>query len=192
MYLGLDLRGGVHFLMQVDMKAAVDKRIEALTSDVRTCCASKNVRHAGITQPGDRRSRSSSATRPRGQQANDVIRGNIAELDAARGRHGDDLTLVATLSPAAQKDIQDNALKQNITTLHNRVNELGVAEPVIQQQGADRIVVQLPGVQDVARAKQILGRTATLEIRLVDQDAMASGSQRRARLSPSARRRPER
>ena len=88
---------------------------------------------------------------------------------------GDNLTLVATLSPAAQKEIQDNALKQNITTLHNRVNELGVAEPVIQQQGADRIVVQLPGVQDVARAKQILGRTATLEIRMVDQEAMAAG-----------------
>jgi preprotein translocase subunit SecD len=88
---------------------------------------------------------------------------------------GDNLSIIATLSPAAQKEIQDNALKQNITTLHNRVNELGVAEPVIQQQGADRIVVQLPGVQDVARAKQILGRTATLEIRMVDQEAMAAG-----------------
>src|SRR4029453_19249808 len=89
---------------------------------------------------------------------------------------GSDVSLVATLSPAAQKEIQNSALKQNITTLHNRVNELGVAEPVIQQQGADRIVVQLPGVQDVARAKQILGRTATLEIRMVDQEAMASGA----------------
>ncbi len=176
MYLGLDLRGGVHFLMQVDMKAAVDKRIEALTGDVRTLLRGKSVRHAGITRQGQaiQIKFRDEATR---QQANGVIRDNTPELALREDRDGDDLTLVATLSPVAQKDIQDNALKQNITTLHNRVNELGVAEPVIQQQGADRIVIQLPGVQDVARAKQIIGRTATLEIRLVDQDAMASGSQ---------------
>ena len=175
MYLGLDLRGGVHFLMQVDMKAAVDKRIEALTGDVRTLLRSKSVRHAGITRQGQaiQIKFRDEATR---QQANGVIRDNTPELALREDRDGDDFTLVATLSPAAQKEIQDNALKQNITTLHNRVNELGVAEPVIQQQGADRIVIQLPGVQDVARAKQIIGRTATLEIRLVDQDAMASGS----------------
>jgi len=100
----------------------------------------------------------------------------VRELTLREEGSGDNLSIVATLSPAAQKEIQDNALKQNITTLHNRVNELGVAEPVIQQQGADRIVVQLPGVQDVARAKQIIGRTATLEIRMVDQEAMAAGT----------------
>ena len=109
-------------------------------------------------------------------KAEDAIRSQVRELTFREEGTGENLAIVATLSPAAQKDIQDTALKQNITTLHNRVNELGVAEPVIQQQGADRIVVQLPGVQDVARAKQILGRTATLEIRMVDQEAMAAGT----------------
>jgi preprotein translocase subunit SecD len=110
-------------------------------------------------------------------QRGDVLpqRAVLDVLLRGRGQGGDNLAIVATLTPAAQKEIQDNALRQNITTLHNRVNELGVAEPVIQQQGAERIVVQLPGVQDVARAKQILGRTATLEIRMVDQEAMAAG-----------------
>jgi len=100
----------------------------------------------------------------------------VGELALRETGSGDDLILSTTLTPAAQRAIQDAALRQNISTLHNRVNELGVAEPVIQQQGADRIVVQLPGVQDVARAKTLIGRTATLEIRLVDQDAMAAGT----------------
>jgi preprotein translocase subunit SecD len=175
MYLGLDLRGGVHFLMQVDMRAAVDKRLDTLASDIRTLLREKNIRHAGISKtPAAIEIRFRDAeTRVR---AEDEIRSQVRELTLREEGSGDNLALVATLSPAAQKDIQDNALKQNITTLHNRVNELGVAEPVIQQQGADRIVVQLPGVQDVARAKQIIGRTATLEIRMVDQEAMAAGT----------------
>jgi preprotein translocase subunit SecD len=174
MYLGLDLRGGVHFLLQVDMRAAVDKRLDTLTSDVRTLLREKNIRHAGINKSAtaiDIRFRDDETRR----RAEDAIRGQLRELALREEGSGDNLALTATLTPAAQKEIQDNALRQNITTLHNRVNELGVAEPVIQQQGADRIVVQLPGVQDVARAKQILGRTATLEIRLVDQEAMAAG-----------------
>jgi preprotein translocase subunit SecD len=174
MYLGLDLRGGVHFLMQVDMRAAVDKRLDTLASDIRTLLREKNIRHAGINKtPTSIEIRFRDAeTRAK---AEDEIRGQVRELTLREEGAGDNLSIVATLSPAAQKEIQDNALRQNITTLHNRVNELGVAEPVIQQQGADRIVVQLPGVQDVARAKQILGRTATLEIRMVDQEAMAAG-----------------
>ena len=174
MYLGLDLRGGVHFLMQVDMRAAVDKRLDTLASDIRTLLREKNIRHTGINKtPTSIEIRFRDAeTRAK---AADEIRGQVRELTLREEGAGDNLSIVATLSPAAQKEIQDNALKQNITTLHNRVNELGVAEPVIQQQGADRIVVQLPGVQDVARAKQILGRTATLEIRMVDQEAMAAG-----------------
>jgi preprotein translocase subunit SecD len=174
MYLGLDLRGGVHFLMQVDMRAAVDKRLDTLASDIRTLLREKNIRHAGINKtPTSIEIRFRDAeTRAK---AEDEIRGQVRELTLREEGEGDNLSIVATLSPAAQKEIQDSALKQNITTLHNRVNELGVAEPVIQQQGADRIVVQLPGVQDVARAKQILGRTATLEIRMVDQEAMAAG-----------------
>jgi len=174
MYLGLDLRGGVHFLMQVDMRAAVDKRLDTLASDIRTLLREKNIRHAGISKtPTSIEIRFRDAeTRAK---AEDEIRGQVRELTLREEGAGDSLAIVATLTPAAQKEIQDSALKQNITTLHNRVNELGVAEPVIQQQGAERIVVQLPGVQDVARAKQILGRTATLEIRMVDQEAMAAG-----------------
>ncbi len=175
MYLGLDLRGGVHFLLQVDMRAAVDKRLDTLTSDIRTLLREKNIRHAGINKTP-----ASIEVRFRDEdmrsRAQDLLRTQVGELVQRETGSGDDLALVTTLSPAAQREIQDSALRQNISTLHNRVNELGVAEPVIQQQGADRIVVQLPGVQDVARAKQLLGRTATLEIRLVDQEAMAAGS----------------
>jgi preprotein translocase subunit SecD len=174
MYLGLDLRGGVHFLLQVDMRAAVDKRLETFSSDIRTLLREKNIRHSGITKSATEIEIKFRDVETRAR-AEDLIRGQIRELTLREEGTGPDYLLFALLSPAAQKEIQDNALKQNITTLHNRVNELGVAEPVIQQQGADRIVVQLPGVQDVARAKQILGRTATLEIRMVDQDAMASG-----------------
>ena len=174
MYLGLDLRGGVHFLMQVDMRAAVDKRLDTLASDIRTLLREKNIRHAGINKTSASIEIKFRDAETRAK-AEDEIRGQVRELTLREEGAGDSLSIIATLSPAAQKEIQDNALKQNITTLHNRVNELGVAEPVIQQQGADRIVVQLPGVQDVARAKQILGRTATLEIRMVDQEAMAAG-----------------
>ncbi|MGH6624172.1 MAG: protein translocase subunit SecD [Burkholderiaceae bacterium] len=175
MYLGLDLRGGVHFLMQVDMRAAVDKRLDTLASDIRTLLREKNIRHAGINKTATQIEVKFREPETRAR-AEDLIRGQVPELEFREEGSGQDLAIIATLTPAAQKAIQDGALKQNITTLHNRVNELGVAEPVIQQQGADRIVVQLPGVQDVARAKQIMGRTATLEIRMVDQEAMAAGT----------------
>ncbi len=174
MYLGLDLRGGVHFLLQVDMRAAVDKRLETFTSDIRTLLREKNIRHSGISKSATEIEIKFRDAETRAR-AEDLIRGQVQELTLREEGTGAELLLFATLSPAAQKEIQNNALKQNITTLHNRVNELGVAEPVIQQQGADRIVVQLPGVQDVARAKSLLGRTATLEIRMVDQEAIASG-----------------
>ncbi len=175
MYLGLDLRGGVHFLLQVDMRAAIDKRLDTLTSDIRTLLREKNIRHAGINKTPasiDIRFRDAEMR----TRAQDLLRTQVGELALRDTGSGDDLALSGTLTPTAQRAIQDSALRQNISTLHNRVNELGVAEPVIQQQGADRIVVQLPGVQDVARAKTLLGRTATLEIRLVDQDAMAAGT----------------
>jgi preprotein translocase subunit SecD len=175
MYLGLDLRGGVHFLMQVDMRQALEKRMETLAGELRTTLREKNVRHGGVARSGtslEVRFRDEATRR----QAEDVIRDFNRDLQLREDGSGEDLRLVITLSPNATRDIQANALKQNITTLHNRINELGVAEPVIQQQGADRVVVQLPGVQDVARAKQILGRTATLEIRLVDEEAMLSGN----------------
>ncbi|QEL65588.1 preprotein translocase subunit [Oryzomicrobium terrae] len=167
MYLGLDLRGGVHFLLQVDMKGAVTKRQDSLAADLRTQLRDKNVRHAGINREGERvviKFRDEE-TRNAGRRA---IEDAQQDLSLSDGTSGSDLTLSATLKPEAVKRLQEFALKQNITTLHNRINELGVAEPVIQQQGVDRIVVQLPGVQDTAKAKDILGRTATLEIRMVD------------------------
>jgi preprotein translocase subunit SecD len=173
MYLGLDLRGGVHFLLQVDMKGAITKRLDSTAADLRTLMRDKNIRHAGIAREGQ-----SVAIKFREQDTRDkaksVIADNQPDLLLAEQQEGSDLKLVATLSPPAQKRIQEFALKQNITTLHNRINELGVAEPVIQQQGADRIVVQLPGVQDTAKAKDILGRTATLEVRMVDDENSAN------------------
>ena len=168
MYLGLDLRGGVHFLLQVDMPGALTKRLDSIGADLRSLLRDKNVRHSGITREGERvliRFRDTEA-RNKGRLA---IEDNLPDLLLADQGEGDDLKLVATLKPAAIKRIQEFAIKQNITTLNNRINELGVAEPVIAQQGADRIVVQLPGVQDTAKAKDILGRTATLEIRMVDE-----------------------
>jgi len=181
MYLGLDLRGGVHFLMQVNTAEAVTKRLDALVGDLRALLREKEVRHAGVSRAGDRieiRFREADLR----TKAGGVIRDGFAtELALREDSSGADLLLVATLTPAAAKTVADSALKQNINTLHNRINELGVAEPVIQQQGADRVVVQLPGVQDTARAKDIIGRTATLEARLVDisaegQAAVAGGS----------------
>ena len=168
MYLGLDLRGGVHFLLEVDMPGALTKRLDATTGDLRTLMRDKSVRHAGITREGNTveiRFRDA-AQREAGRRA---IQDSTNDLQLAdRDDAADDLKLVATLTAQAQQTMRDFAIKQNITTLHNRINELGVAEPVIQQQGANRIVVQLPGVQDVAKAKDILGRTATLEVRMVD------------------------
>ncbi len=167
MYLGLDLRGGVHFLLQVDMQGALTKRLDSQSADLRSLLRDKNIRHAGIGREGERivvRFRDGETR----TQARNAISDNTADLTLADQGDGGDLKLVATLKPEAAKKIGEFAIKQNITTLHNRINELGVAEPVIQQQGADRIVVQLPGVQDTAKAKDILGRTATLEIRMVD------------------------
>ncbi len=167
MYLGLDLRGGVHFLLQVDMKGALTKRLDSTSADLRTVLRDKNIRHAGISREGDRLVVKFRDGETR-DKARNTISDNQPDLALNETTDGADFKLVATLKPEAQKKIGEFALKQNITTLHNRINELGVAEPVIQQQGADRIVVQLPGVQDTAKAKDILGRTATLEIRMVD------------------------
>ncbi|HSD52929.1 MAG TPA: protein translocase subunit SecD [Burkholderiales bacterium] len=170
MYLGLDLRGGVHFLLQVDMRGALLKRLDSFAGDIRTTLRDKNIRHAGVT-----RERDTIVVRFRDAEMRDKAKRAIADAlqDLALAEAGDaqEPRLVATIRPEAITRIQDAALKQNISTLAKRVNELGVAEPVVQQQGADRIVVQLPGVQDTAGAKRILGRTATLEIRMVDEEA---------------------
>ncbi|MBK9020430.1 MAG: protein translocase subunit SecD [Sulfuritalea sp.] len=173
MYLGLDLRGGVHFLLQVDMKGALTKRLDSIGADLRSLMRDKNIRHGGVVREGQ-----TVAIRFRDAETRDKARAALAnnqpDLQLADAQEGADFRLVATLMPQAEKRIQEFAVKQNITTLHNRINELGVAEPVIQQQGIDRIVVQLPGVQDTAKAKDILGRTATLEVRMVDDEASAN------------------
>ncbi len=171
MYLGLDLRGGVHFLLQVDMQAALTKRLDSLAGDVRSQLRDKGIRYSGIAREGQTlrvRFRDAAAR----DKARETIVSALGDLALAEREDGQDLLLVATLKPEAVKRTQEFALKQNITTLHNRINELGVADPVIQQQGADRVVVQLPGVQDTAKAKDILGRTASLEIRMVDEEKM--------------------
>ena len=175
MYLGLDLRGGVHFLMQVDMKSALTKKAESLTGDVRTMLRDKNIRHAGIRRDGNSLviAFRDDATR---NQADLLLRTQLGDVQWTPSTEGLELRLTGTLKPPAMVAVQDAALKQNITTLHNRVNELGVSEPVIQQQGLDRVVVQLPGVQDTAKAKDIIGRTATLELRMVDDSAEAQAA----------------
>lgn len=178
MYLGLDLRGGVHFLLAVDMKAAVTKRIEAATGEVRTLLRDHKIRHAGIVRLGDTLEISFRNEQDL-EAAMDVLRNRQTDLTFAKEDQNGKFMIRATMSQKAMSDVQSYALKQNVATLHNRINELGVAEPVIAQQGADRIVVQLPGVQDTAKAKDILGRTATLEVRMVDDspEALAQLSQ---------------
>ena len=175
MYLGLDLRGGVHFLMQVDMKSALTKKAESLSGDVRTMLRDKNLRHAGISRDGNvvvvRLRERETLTAALG-----LLSAQLPDLVWTETADGSEFKLSGTLKPEAARLVQETALKQNITTLHNRVNELGVAEPVIQQQGLDRVVVQLPGVQDTAKAKDIIGRTATLEVRMVDDSAEAAAA----------------
>ncbi|MBG9388845.1 protein translocase subunit SecD [Caenimonas aquaedulcis] len=176
MYLGLDLRGGVHFMLQVDMQAALSKKAESLAGDLRSMLREKNIRHGGINRNGQsiemrfRDTQTLEATKA-------VLADQFADLQEVDAPDGSEYKLTATIKPEAARRIQDQALKQNMVTLHNRINELGVAEPVIQQQGLDRIVVQLPGVQDTAKAKDILGRTATLEVRMVDESSDARAAE---------------
>jgi len=170
MYLGLDLRGGVHFLLEVDMKAALVKTMERYTGDIRSALREKKIAYAGISrQPDQSISVKFRDAETRGKAMNELLK-NMPDLILKESEEGGEFKISASMNPQAQKKNQEFALQQNITTLRNRVNELGVAEPIIQQQGADRVVVQLPGVQDTAKAKEILGRTATLEIRMVDDE----------------------
>ncbi|OQX09788.1 MAG: protein-export membrane protein SecD [Thiothrix lacustris] len=167
MFLGLDLRGGVHFLMEVDMKAAVDKQIERYEDEFRDFLREQDIKYLGIAREGDTvvAKFRDAASRDAASAALAKEYQNSLQLTALP----DTNDLQATIPPTALLEIQKFAVQQNIITLRKRVNELGVSEPIIQQQGANRIVVQLPGVQDTARAKEILGATATLEFRLVDE-----------------------
>ena len=176
MYLGLDLRGGVHFMLQVDMQAALTKKAESVAGDLRSALRDKNVRHAGISRNGQAlevRFRDSETL----AAAKAVIADQFSDIQTVDRPEGTDYKLTGTIKPEAARRVQEQALKQNMVTLHNRINELAISEPVIQQQGLDRIVVQLPGVQDTAKAKDILGRTATLEVRLVDESAEARAAE---------------
>jgi preprotein translocase subunit SecD len=172
MYLGLDLRGGVHFLLQVDMKAAANKSVERYLGDIRSLLRDKKVYYSGLAREGDRvvmRFREADQR----AAALKLIGKDMPDLTLREQAAGEEATIYATIKPEVVKKEQELALQQNIQTLRNRVNELGVAEPIIQQQGRDRIVVQLAGVQDPGRAKDILGRTATLEVRLVSEEHAA-------------------
>jgi preprotein translocase subunit SecD len=176
MYLGLDLRGGVHFLLQVDMKAAANKSVERYLGDARSLLRDKKIYYSGIGREGDRvviRFRESDQR----AAALQAISAQMPDLTIREQEMGAETAIVATIKPEVVKREQELALQQNIQTLRNRVNELGVAEPIVQQQGADRIVVQLAGVQDPGRAKEILGRTATLEVRLVSEEHAAGPGQ---------------
>ena len=183
MYLGLDLRGGVHFMLQVDMQAALTQRIESLTGDLRSMMREKDIRHGGIARNGQ-----NIEIRVRDAQQQEAAKRLITEqfvdLQTREVSNGTELSLVVSIKSESARKVQEQALKQNITTLHNRINELGVAEPVIQQQGLDRIVVQLPGVQDTAKAKDILGRTATLEVRMVDESTEARAAEQAGGMVP--------
>ena len=176
MYLGLDLRGGVHFMLQVDMQAALSKKAESLAGDLRSAMREKSIRHGGISRNGQTveiRLRDAAMV----ESAKRLMQDQFPDLVVAESMDAGETKLVASIQAVAARKVQEQALKQNITTLHNRINELHVSEPVIQQQGLDRIVVQLPGVQDTAKAKDILGRTATLEIRMVEDGAEARAAE---------------
>ena len=180
MYLGLDLRGGVHFLLQVDMKGALESRYDTLTTDIRSILRDQKIDVESVNKVGSTIVSTFASDTDR-NKAIAAFRNRINELTFTESVDNGKFILTGQISPSEIARVEQTALKQNILTLHNRINELGVAEPVIQQQGNDRIVVQLPGIQDVAKAKEILGRTATLQLRMVDDSpaamsALASGT----------------
>lgn len=168
MYLGLDLRGGVHFMLEVDMEGAVNSALERYSSDVRSTMREKRIPYAGVEKIGEVLTIKFRDAESRAQ-ALEELKLAYEDLSFREERVENRFHLLASIKQEALVQMQDSTVQQNITTLRNRVNELGVAEPIIQKAGADRVIVQLPGVQDTAKAKEILGRTATLEIRMVDE-----------------------
>ncbi len=173
MYLGLDLRGGVHFLMQVDMKSVVDKAADRYTGDIRVLLRDKKIFYTGISREADRVV-AKFKEKPELQKALTEINTQLPELQLRDTEVNGEFVLTALMKPETLKKLQENAIQQNITALRRRVNELGVSEPIVQQQGAERILVQLAGVQDPAQAEDILGRTASLEVRLVAEEHATS------------------
>jgi len=174
MYLGLDLRGGVHFLLQVDLNDALTRKAESTAGDVRTQLRERSL-HAGVSREGTSvqlRVRDKAAL----QSIENMLEDVAPDLQWTPQDNGEAVVITGTLKPAALLKVQDAAIKQNMTTLGNRLAGLGTSEPVIQQQGADRIVVEIPGIQDPARAKDLIGRTATLEVHMVDESAEAAAA----------------
>ncbi|HEY9027715.1 MAG TPA: protein translocase subunit SecD, partial [Burkholderiaceae bacterium] len=174
MHLGLDLRGGVHFLLQVNLDAAIAKKAESTYGDVRSMLREKNL-HAGVRREGNNvvlSVRDKDAV----TRIENALGDQFGDWGWAAVDGGEEVKITGTLKPASLQKVQDAAIKQNMTTLGNRVAGLGTSEPVIQQQGPDRIVVELPGIQDTAKAKDLIGRTATLEAHLVDVSAEASAA----------------
>ncbi|WP_374563234.1 protein translocase subunit SecD, partial [Nitrosomonas sp.] len=169
MYLGLDLRGGVHFMLAVDMEGALDKSLDRYSADIRGTLREKKITYAGLEKQAKKLIIKFRDAETRGQ-AEAELKNSFTDLGFSYEDAGNRYHLVAAIKPDAQLRMQDATVIQNITTLRNRVNELGVAEPIIQKAGSDRVIVQLPGVQDTAKAKEILGRTATLEVRMVDDE----------------------
>jgi preprotein translocase subunit SecD len=167
MYLGLDLRGGVHFMLQVDMKHVLDKALDTAVSDYRLTLREQNIPYSGVSRDSTSLTVKFRDAETRSKGMNE-LKSHFGGMDFNDSDSSSDFKLLVTFKPQEELAIQKAAVQQNLTTLRNRVNELGVAEPVIQQQGADRIVVQLPGMQDTTRAEAILGRTATLQVRMVE------------------------
>ncbi len=188
MTLGLDLQGGVHFLMQVDMETARSQQLDRYVSDIRTALREERIRYVSVRREGSRMLTLLRSAEDRDRTLNIIQRDqSLQGLNVKEIEVGDNFGLSATVREQQLLELQKTALKQNITTLRNRVNEIGVAEPVIQQQGADRVVVQLPGVQDTVQAKKIIGATATLEYRAVDEANDAFTAAQTGRVPPESR-----
>ncbi|MGW8247061.1 MAG: protein translocase subunit SecD [Acidiferrobacterales bacterium] len=176
MYLGLDLRGGVHFLLQVDMTAVLKKAVQSYASDIRSAMRDKDLRYLSVRPMPNNTILAKFRSEADREKGHDIITNAMNDLVLKDQPPGDrTFDTVIQLNKEALEEKRRFAIDQNIESLRNRVNELGVAEPIIQQQGEDRIVVQLPGVQDTAKAKKILGRVATLEVKMVDEDYYSSG-----------------
>jgi preprotein translocase subunit SecD len=188
MTLGLDLQGGVHFLMQVDMDTARSQQLDRYVDDIRTALRAESIRYISVRSEGSRLLVFLRSAEDRDRTLNIIKRDqSLQGLDVNEIESGEDFGLSAVVREQQLLELQQTALKQNITTLRNRVNEIGVAEPVIQQQGADRVVVQLPGVQDTVQAKKIIGATATLEYRAVDEANDAFTAAQTGRVPPESR-----
>ena len=188
MTLGLDLQGGVHFLMQVDMDTARSQQLDRYVDDIRTALRAESIRYVSVRSEGSRLLVFLRSAEDRDRTLNIIQQDqSLQGLNVKEIESGAEFGLSATVKEQQLLELQQTALKQNITTLRNRVNEIGVAEPVIQQQGADRVVVQLPGVQDTVQAKKIIGATATLEYRAVDEANDAFTAAQTGRVPPESR-----